>query len=317
MAACGDQAANQAQGEAYCRRARQMGADIALFPEMWQIGYVCEGLKAEGSSDLFLAPELCQRGMRPYEHTPEELAARMRWQAQAVSQDSPFIFHFRQLARELNMAIAITYLERWPGAPRNSMSLIDRHGEIVMTYAKVHTCDFDEPEASLTPGEDFYVCDLNTEQGTVKIGAMICYDREFPESARILMLKGAEIILNPNACDMEINRLSQCRARAYENMVGFAMANYAGPRFGHSIAFDGIAFADGASRDMLLIEAGEEEGLFLAPFDLDKLRDYRQRETWGNAFRRPHRYRLLVSDEIDYPFVRVDAQGRRYERTER
>ncbi len=43
------------------------------------------------------------------------------------------------------MAIAVTFLEEWPVAPRNSVTLIDRHGEIVLTYAKVHTCSFDEP----------------------------------------------------------------------------------------------------------------------------------------------------------------------------
>ena len=64
---------------------------------------------------------------------------------------------------------------------------------------KVHTCDFDM-EAALTPGDDFYVCTLDTAKGDVRIGAMICYDREFPESARILMLKGAELILTSNAC---------------------------------------------------------------------------------------------------------------------
>lgn len=95
-----------------------------------------------------------------------------------------------------------------------------------MTYAKVHTCDFDV-ERHLTPGDDFYVAELDTPVGGVRIGAMICYDREFPESARILMLKGVEIILAPNACPMEINRLSQLRARAFENMVGIATANYA------------------------------------------------------------------------------------------
>ncbi len=42
----------------------------------------------------------------------------------------------------------------------------------------------------LTAGNDFYVAGLDTAQGNVKIGSMICYDREFPESARILMLKG-------------------------------------------------------------------------------------------------------------------------------
>lgn len=57
--------------------------------------------------------------------------------------------------------------------------------------------------------------DLDTAGGIVKVGAMICYDREFPESARILMLKRAEIILVPNACPMDINRLSQLRAGRY------------------------------------------------------------------------------------------------------
>ena len=74
---------------------------------------------------------------------------------------------------------------------------------------------------------------------------MICYDREFPESARILMLKGAEIILVPNACPMEINRLSQLRGRAYENMVGIATVNYPLGKpdcNGHSSAFDGVAY---------------------------------------------------------------------------
>src|SRR4051794_38026705 len=58
---------------------------------------------------------------------------------------------------------------------------------------------------------------------------MICYDREFPESARVLMLGGAELILTPNACGLDADRLGQFRARAYENMVGVAMANYATP----------------------------------------------------------------------------------------
>ncbi len=105
--------------------------------------------------------------------------------------------------------------------------------------------------------------DLETGRGSVKIGAMICYDREFPESARILMLKGAEILLVPNACPMEINRLTQLRTRAYENMLGIATVNYAAGQpdcNGHSSAFDGIAYAEDGSRDTLVVEAGESEG---------------------------------------------------------
>lgn len=279
-----DRQANLEKGERYCRQAAALGADIALFPEIWSNGYSFFEASVPG--------------------------AREEWVAQALSREDTFIQHFQALAKELDMAIALTYLEQWPGSPRNTMSLIDRQGEIAMTYAKVHTCDFGS-EAALTPGDDFFVCTLDTAQGPVQIGAMICYDREFPESARILMLKGAEVILVPNACDLEINRLTQFRARAYENMVGLAMTNYAAPQCnGRSIAFDGIAFGkeDGPSRDMLVVKAGENEGVFIARFDIDRLRDYRQREVWGNAYRKPDRYGLLVSAEVQPPFVRADAR---------
>jgi N-carbamoylputrescine amidase len=312
-----DQAANLAKGDAACRRAAAMGADIALFPEMWNIGYTSYAPPSTGASDLWRAP---QRWNGQAEAPDlDRTAARQAWQARAISRDDPFIQHFRRLARELGMAIAITYLEAWSGAPRNSVSLIDRHGEIGLTYAKIHTCDFDAPEAACTPGDDFHMCTLDTAQGEVKVGAMICFDREFPESARILMLKGAEIILTPNSCDLDRHRIEQFRARAFENMVGVAMANYAAPRNnGHSVAFDPITFdADGKVRDNLVVEAGEGEGVYLAAFDLDQLRRHRSSEVWGNAFRRSHRYAALTASAIEPPFVRVDAAGRKYDPTER
>lgn len=284
MVACGDdQDANLVKGEDFCRRASEIGADIALFPEMWNIGY-------------------------PF-RDPIEPELRREWPAKAIGQENRFITHFRSLAKELNMAIALTYLEKWTGLPRDSVSIIDRHGDILMTYAKVHTCDFSF-DALCTPGDDFYVCNLDTAKGEVKIGAMICYDREFPESARILMLKGAEIILTPNACPLDDNRTGQFRARAFENMVGVAMANYAAPQEnGHSVAFSGIAYGlDEQPRDTKIVEAGEEEGVYLAEFDMDGLRRYREHETWGNAYRKPGRYGLLTSSDVKYPFIRKDAR---------
>jgi predicted amidohydrolase len=286
MTSCGmDRAANQAKGTEFVRQAHALEADIALFPEMWSIGYT---------------------------DCPSDPAREDHWKAQAIRAGSDYVQHFRQLAEELDMAIAITYLEQWQGAPRNTVSLIDRHADIVLTYAKVHTCDF-EMEAKLTPGDEFYVRTLDTAQGDVQIGAMICYDREFPESARILMLQGAEIILVPNACEIEANRMVQFRTRAYENMLGVAMTNYAAPQNnGHSVAFDGVAFnVEGGkrkTRDMMLVEAGESEGVYLATFDLDRLRDYRSREVAGNAYRKPSRYGRLVSAEVEPPFVRGDAR---------
>ena len=189
------------------------------------------------------------------------------------------------------------------------MSIIDRHGEVVLTYAKVHTCDFDT-EASCTPGDDFYVCTLDTEKGPVQVGAMICYDREFPESARILMLKGAELILTPNACTLDDSRIGQFRARAFENMVGVAMTNYAAPQGnGHSVAFDAVFYQeDETPVEALLVDAAEEEGVYLADFDMARIRAYRERETWGNAFRKPRSYGVLTSPEVRTPFVRHKAR---------
>ncbi|MBN1683998.1 MAG: carbon-nitrogen hydrolase family protein [Gammaproteobacteria bacterium] len=276
-----DQEKNLQKGLAFCKKAKEMGADIVLFPEMWNIGYTFY----------------------------KSLRGQAAWKKQAVERDSEFIRQYIKVAKEWNFAIAITYLEKYKKAFRNAVVLIDRQGKIVLHYAKVHTCDF-AMESVCMPGDDFYVCDLDTEKGLVKIGAMICFDREFPEAARILMLKGAEIILVPNACSLEQNRMAQINSRAFENMVGIAVANYAAPQMdGNSTAFDGIAFDEkGISRDMMITKAGQVEGVYLADFDLKKLRDYRKREVWGNAYRKPKTYQLLTSKKVLDPFIRKDAK---------
>lgn len=268
------------KGVSFCRRAKEMGADVALFPEMFSNGYNIYG--------------------RPVSD----------WIRDAIPADHAFIKAFQALSKELNMAIGITFLEKCETGPRNTLILFDRFGKQVLKFSKVHTCDFDV-ERNLTPGDDFYVADLDTESGIVKVGAMICFDREFPESARILMLKGAEIILVPNACPMEINRLSQLRARAYENMLGIATCNYpitVPDCNGHSSAFDGVAYLPGlsGSRDTCIMEADESEGIWIAAFDMDMIRNYRRKEVHGNAYRHPRKYEILCSEEIHEPFVRED-----------
>ena len=280
------QDANREKAADYCRLAARMGADLALFPEIWSTGYTC-GFDAD----------------RP--------DAQEHWASQAVPSDGDYVTCFRRLAAELDMAIACTYLQAWDPQPRNSVTLIDRHGELVFTYAKVHTCDFFPMETSCTPGDDFYVGTLDTAAGPVRVGAMICYDREHPESARVLMLKGAEVIVVPNACGLEELRLGQFRARAFENAVGVAMTNYPdGHCNGHSIAYD--------ASGRLVVEAGGAEEIYLAPFDLDALREYRARTVWGNAFRRPHRYSLVAEPAVEAPFDgRRDGYGEPWERMQR
>lgn len=279
---CGTLNTNLQKGIEYCRRAKKASADIALFPEMWSNGY-----------------GICDR--------PAEV-----WREEAISADSDFVRKFGETARELEMAVGITFLEKYGDGLRNTLVLFDRFGKKKMTYAKMHTCDFGA-ERRLIPGEDFFTVDLDTECGVVKVGAMICYDREFPESARILMLQGAELVLVPNACPMEINRLSQLRGRAYENMLALATCNY--PETvpgcnGHSTVFDGVAYLPGMeeSRDMCILEADGKEGIYIAGLDLKQLREYRNCEVHGNAYRHPAKYGILTEEKIQAPFVRADRR---------
>lgn len=282
IAPCRTQEANLKKGTEYCRRAKSLGADIVLFPEMWSNGYgICERPAGE-------------------------------WMRDAIPADGDFVNTFGKTARELEIAVGITFLEKYGEGARNTIVLFDRFGKKRLTYAKVHTCDFGT-ERSLTPGEAFYTVDLDTACGPVKVGAMICYDREFPESARILMLQGAELILVPNACPMEINRISQLRGRAYENMLAVATCNYPATVpdcNGHSTVFDGVAYLPGmeSSRDTCILEADEKEGICLAELDLKRLREYRRSEVHGNAYRHPEKYAILSEDKVQEPFVRTDRR---------
>lgn len=272
--------ANQGKATAFCREAARMGAEVALFPEMFSHGYAF--------------PD-CRDGR-----------AVERWLGSALEDDSEYILHFRSLARELGMAIVVTWLQAGRGeGPRNAVSVIDRSGRIILSTAKVHRLRWGA-EALLSGGDSFPVASLQTAAGVVKVGCMVCYDREFPETARLLMLAGAELILTPNACNLEVNRLAQFRSRSFENAVGVAMANYPAPRCnGHSVAFDGMAHdSEGRDRDILLLEAGEAEGVYLAPFDLPALKRYRERTVWGNAYRCPELYAPLSSGEVLPPFRR-------------
>lgn len=282
IAPCKTLEENRIKGIEACKKAKKLGAHIALFPEMWSNGY------------------------NIYNRSVEE------WKSEAIDIESEFISTFSALSKELDMAICITLLEKYNDAPRNTLVLFDRFGERRIIYAKVHTCDFDV-ERNLTPGEDFYVTTLDVGETEIPTGAMICFDREFPESARILMLKGAELILVPNACPMEINRLSQLRGRAYENMVAIATCNYPDTVpdcNGASSLFDGVAYIpelDG-SRDTCTLLADSREDIYIAELDIEQLRRYRESEVHGNAYRRPTKYSLLTDTKQNAPFIRKERR---------
>lgn len=245
---------------------------------------------AENKADILLLPECFITGYdlpMSYE--------------KSISDDDENIKRICKSAKENNIGVVLTSFTKGEKLPQNTAFVISKSGEILMKYSKVHTCDFAD-EKDVEAGTEFKVCDFDG----IKIGIMICYDREYPESARILMLKGAEIILVPNDCGSMNPRLKALSTRAYENMVGIAMANPNGENAGRSCAYSPICWdTNGECVDNTILETDEmSKGLYYADFDMDSIRDYRSREMMGNTFRKVIAYGDLLDESISDPFIR-------------
>lgn len=253
---------------------------------------IVSGMKeaAENKADILLLPECFLTGYGlPIDYND------------ALEDDSEHIKEICDNAKKYGIGVVLTSFTRGISGPQNSAFVIDKKGNVLMKYSKVHTCDFAD-EKILESGNEFKVCEFSG----VKLGIMICYDREYPESARVLMLKGAEIILVPNDCGSMRPRVQALSTRAYENMVGVVMANPNGENAGNSCAFSPICWdSNGKCIENTIFIADElAEGIFYADFDVDSIRLYREHEMMGNTFRKTKAYADLLSDKIEYPFVR-------------
>ncbi len=245
---------------------------------------------AENRADILLLPEAFLTGYAmPIDNE------------EALSEQNSYLEQICVAASKLHVGVVVTALTKGQKKPRNSAYVVDKNGVVLLKYSKVHTCDFAE-ESCLESGTAFEVCTFHG----IRIGIMVCYDREYPESARILMMKGAEIILVPNDCGAMQPRLCALSTRAYENMVGVAMANPNGENAGNSCAFSPICWDKNGNcvDNVLLMADAVTEGLFYAEFDMDAIRSYRENEMMGNTFRKVKAYDLLLSEKIEYPFIR-------------
>lgn len=253
-------------------QAAQNGADLVLFPELWSHSY-------EGPFP----------GVFDHPHDPRFEKERREFAASAVERDGDYLRTLQQAARESHIGAVVTALTQGEKKPRNTAFFLGKDGEILLTYDKVHTCDF-SMEALMENGEQFFTCDFEG----VRVGVMICFDREFPESARELMLQGSEVILVPNACGFDPARLNQLSTRAFENMVDIAMANYPDTGWGQSCVFTPFVFGPDGPRENRLFCAGDtQEGIFCVDLDMQALRTWRQENVWGEKYRRPQAYRRL------------------------
>jgi len=191
---------------------------------------------------------------------------------------------FSSLAEELGIYILIGLSELQDGEILNAMAVLHPGGEFMGVMRKVHINRY-ETKGGWRNGSDFPVWKFETETGSMTAGIMICYDREAPESARLLMLQGADVIFNPLACGCPTDDIHRCllRTRAFENEVYILVVNHAAPRHnGHSMAID---FSGN-----IVHELEEDEGVLMWEVDLDDLSRVRKQGIYGRHHRRPELY---------------------------
>ena len=238
------------------RQAAAIGAQIVMTPEVVLTGFV------GGASERVMAESI----------------------------PGPSCDHFSALAQELGIYIMVGLSELSDGQIMNAMSVLAPQGELMGVMHKVHINRY-ETGGGWRNGSAFPVWDFKTATGAFCGGIMICYDREVPESARLLMLQGADIIFNPLACGCPTDEIHRCllRTRAFENEVWVQVVNHAAPTHnGHSM------FIDPAG--MIVNEAAESEEVLVQEIDLEALEKYREKGIYGRHHRRPELYSLLCDE---------------------
>ncbi len=222
-----DKAANFAKLDAVARRAVAAGAELIVTPEGYLEGYI---------GNAKMNPDL----------------TREKYIAAAEAVDGPWVRKVEGLARELHVHMLIGFAERRGDRVFNSTALIGPDGKRIGLYSKSHTGG---QEPFNEAGGQFPVFD--TALG--RFGLLVCFDRQLPETSRILAIKGAQMILVPafGLGIEEINEDIMMRTRAYENGVYVAHVH---PKNTFVVDPSGMIVAQ---------NRGESEGIVLARITFD------------------------------------------------
>ena len=226
---------------------------------------------------------------------------QVRWY-EAVERipDGPTVKLMQDVARQHSMVIVVPiYEEEQAGVYYNTAAVIDADGKYLGKYRKNHI-------PHVNPGfwEKFYFRPGNLgyptfETAYARVGVYICYDRHFPEGARILGLNGAEIVFNPSAT---VAGLSEYLWKLEQPAHAVANGYFVGAinRVGHEQPWD-IGEFYGQSyfcdpRGQIIAEAPRDaDHLVVADLDLEKIREVRN--TWQfYRDRRPDTYDQIVAD---------------------
>jgi N-carbamoylputrescine amidase len=263
--------ANIANVSRLVREAHAKGAQVILPPELFEGEYFCR-VEDEG---LFA-------NAKPLGEHKAVLA-------------------MQALAAELKVHIPTSFFEADGPHYYNSLAMVGPDGKVQGVYRKSHIPD--------GPGyeEKFYFRPGNTgfkvwDGPAAKLGVGVCWDQWYPETARAMMLMGAQLLFYPTAIGSEPHDTSLDTARLWRRaMLGHAVSNVvpviAANRVGteHGQTFYGTSFICDERGDILAELDREEEGVITAAFDLDRVA--RHRAAFGFfRDRRPELYGRLTQD---------------------
>jgi N-carbamoylputrescine amidase len=266
--------ANITAAEDAVRKAAEAGAQVILLQELFETPYFC------------------------IDQDPRHFAlARPR-------EDSRAVQHFTTLARELGVVLPISFFERAGPAFFNTLAVVDADGSILGQYRKTHIPQNPgyEEKYYFSPGDSGFGVQ-ETRFG--RIGCGICWDQWFPETARCLALKGAEILLFPTAIGSEPaepgldsaghwRRVMQGHAAA--NIMPLVASNRIGREAGarSGITFYGTSFIADHTGAIITDAGRDEPATITATVDLDAIAAYR--DAWGLfRDRRPERYGAVMT----------------------
>jgi len=269
-----DLEANLERAEALVRRAADEGAQIVLLQELFETPYFCID---EQNRHFELA------------HPIDE---------------QPTIRRMQQIARERELVLPVSFFERAGPAYYNAVAVVDADGRIVGHYRKSHIPDFPayEEKFYFSPGDTGFQA-IDTRYARIGVG--ICWDQWYPEAARAMVLKGAELLLYPTAIGSEVQApeldskdhwQTVMRGHAAANIVPVVASNRIGKESSGAIEleFYGSSFITDHTGAIAKSADRSTECVLTATFDLDAVRRYRR--DWG-VFRdrRPDLYGPLLT----------------------
>lgn len=219
---------------------------------------------------------------------------------------STLLREFSDLARELGVVLPISFFERSGNVYFNSLVVFDTDGSNLGKYRKTHIPDGQcyEEKFYFSPGDTGFKV-FNTAYG--KLGVAICWDQWFSETARILTLMGADILLFPTAIgsepilktDSSIHWQNVMKGHAAANIIPVIASNRVGTETekDSSMTFYGRSFIAGPDGSTLQELSRTEEGYLIEEFDFSEINNTRR--TWGIfRDRRPNMYKGILEKDL-------------------